>query len=64
MCVLQACMTCSGSGMFPLWRLLRRLLRLNCLLAVDESRTSADAAAALGLQNTSRLKQQVRIFPN
>jgi len=36
--------------------------QLMCLLPVDESRTSTEAAAALGLQNTSRLKQQVCIL--
>ncbi|KAA6426888.1 MAG: hypothetical protein FRX49_03212 [Trebouxia sp. A1-2] len=33
---------------------------VNSLLLVDESRTSTEAAAALGLQNTSRLKQQIQ----
>ncbi len=37
-------------------------IALNSLLLVDESRTSTEAAAALGLQNTSRLKQQVCIL--
>ncbi len=36
--------------------------QLKCLLPVDESRTSTEAAAALGLQNISRLKQQVCIL--
>ena len=36
--------------------------QLMCLFPVDESRTSTEAAAALGLQNTSRLKQQVCIL--
>ena len=38
------------------------LKQLMCFFSVDESRTSTEAAAALGLQNTSRLKQQVCIL--